>query len=147
MNNKETLKGLIIRGSLNTRQQTKGYSRMHPVSMRFLQMALQKLSSSTDCLWRDDVHDLPTYFDIGGPLGLLCEHMEKDCMSEYKTGAMNAFTPGELTAASQGHLFVGMRHQSPDKLLLHAPKPNHRYNIRNYNVRDREKQDFLKGGY
>merc|ERR1712032_477977 len=36
INNQETLKGLIARGALNTRLQTKGYSRMHPVSMRFL---------------------------------------------------------------------------------------------------------------
>ena len=68
-------------------------------------------------------------------------------MSEYKTGAMNAYTQGESVAASQGHLFVGMRHQSPDKLAHRTPKRNHRYNIRDYNVRDREKQDFLKRGY
>ena len=75
-----------------------------------MQMALQESSRSIDCLWRDDVHDRLTYFDIGGPLGLLCGHMEKDCMPEYKTGAMNTFTQGESVAASQGHLFVGMRH-------------------------------------
>ena len=57
INNKETLKGLVIRGFLNTRLQTKGYSRMHPVSMRFLRMALQESSSSADCLWGDDVHN------------------------------------------------------------------------------------------
>ena len=73
--------------------------------------------------------------------------MGKHCMPEHETGAMNAFTPGELTAASQGHLFVGMKHQPPEKLLLCASESNHRYNIRNYNIRDREKQDFLKGGY
>ena len=84
INNKETLKGLIDIGSLNTRLQTKGYNRMHPVSMRFLRMALQELSRSIDCLWRNDVHDRPTYVDIAGPLGLLCGHMEKVCIPEYE---------------------------------------------------------------
>ena len=68
-------------------------------------------------------------------------------MPEYKTGAMNAFMQGESVAASQGHLFVGIRHQSPNKLILHTPKRGHHYNIRDYSVQDREKQDFLKRGY
>ena len=110
-------------------------------------MALQESSSSADCLWGDDVHNRPTYLDIGRPLGLSCKHMKKDCISGYETGAVNAYTHGESAAASQGHLFVGMRHQSPDKLALRTPERNHRYNVRDYDVRDIEKQDFLKRGY
>jgi len=110
-------------------------------------MAMEESSSSADCLWGDDVHDRPTYLDIGGPSGLSCKHMEKDCMSKYKTRAMNAYTQGESVAASQGHLFVGMRHKSPDELALRTPERNHRYNIRDYDVREKEKRDFLKRGY
>ena len=60
---------------------------------------------------------------------------------------MNAFTQGESVAASQGHLFVGMRHQSPNKLVLRTPERGHCYNIRDYSVQNREKQDFLRRGY
>ena len=93
--NTETLKGLIARRCLNTRLQLKGFKVLHPTSTRFLQIVLQE--PTYDCNWRDDVHNRPTFFDIGEPMSR--QSMEKDCLLGYRTGTINAFTRSKAEAA------------------------------------------------
>ena len=100
------------------------------MSTRFLQIVLQE--PTYDCNWRDDVHNRPTFFDIGEPMSR--QSMEKDCLPGYRTGTINAFIRGKAEAAAQGHLLVGMRHLSSDG----GTNQMHQYDIYDYDAKDRE---------
>ena len=119
----------------------RGSTRLHPTSTRFLQIDLQE--PTYDCAWRDDVHNRPTFFDIGGAMSR--QSMEKDCLPGYRTGAINAFTRGEAEVAARGHLLVGMRHISSNG----GNDRMHRYDISDYDAKNKEDPvaDFLKRGH